>query len=80
MRSIRATFTYLSLSISGLIALGFILGGLYMVARAMQFITTAGGFFLMIVGLWGMLETVRQLLITWKYAHMPRHFWKQRAD
>lgn len=78
MRSIRGTFTYLSLSISGLIAFGFILGGIYMIARALQFTTTAGGMFLIIVGLWGMIATIRQMLIMWKYAHMPRHAWKRR--
>ncbi|MET0336446.1 MAG: hypothetical protein ABW063_01655 [Caulobacter sp.] len=78
MRSIRGTFTYLSLSISGLIAFGFLLGGAYMIARAMQFTTTAAGMFLVIVGLWGMITTIRQMLIMWKYAQMPRHYWKQR--
>jgi hypothetical protein len=78
MRSIRGTFTYLSLSISGLIAASFILGGLYMIVRAMQFTGTAAGFFLLIVGLWGMLETIRQLLIVKKFADMPRHAWKRR--
>lgn len=78
MRSIRGTFTYLSLSISGLIAFGFLLGGAYMIARAMQFTATAVGMFLLIVGLWGMISTIRQMLIMWKYAHMPRHYWKQR--
>ncbi|WP_369059446.1 hypothetical protein ABOZ73_17845 [Caulobacter sp. 73W] len=78
MRSIRGTLTYLSLSISGLIAFGFLLGGAYMIAQAMQFTTTAAGMFLLIVGLWGMISTIRQMLIMWKYAHMPRHSWKQR--
>ncbi len=77
MRSISGTFTYLSLSISGLIASGFILGGLFVIARAMQFTTTTAGFLLLIVGLWGMLATVRQLLIIRKYADMPRHAWKR---